>query len=100
MNKPPLIFIVFFVLSTFFFLVRNIYYLRLWKYRYIIEDKNQLASLFPPGFNKLMEPLKFNGLLIDKKIIPIIKRINFYSYCFIISFLLCVFLTFFESLVI
>jgi hypothetical protein len=96
MKTIPLTLIIFSFITPSIFIIRNVFYWRLWKYRHEIEISSQFSAIFPKGFKKMMNPIKPTGVIINNEILFIIKNVNFCSNLLTASLFLCIFLSLVE----
>jgi hypothetical protein len=94
---PPFISLTFSVICIPLLLIRNIYYFQIWQNKDRINDKTQIAVIFPKGFRKFFLPIMDVKKNLDKLILKRLKLVNLFSYLYFITFLIA-FLTFLVSI--
>ena len=98
MTTPPYSFIIFVTLYFVFFILRNFFYLRLWKYKSEIINYGVYPIIFPKGINKMINTIKLEKEINNIEIMYLIQKVNIFSKLLSVSILLVVFMSIIEIL--
>ena len=88
MTKLPILFIVFLLLCGVLFIVRNVYYFKLWRHRNNFDNEEQRAKVFGLGLQKFMLPITLDEKISDPLVKGTIKMVNMFNYLAFLSFIL------------
>lgn len=88
MTQPPILFFVFGLLYAILFIIRNIYYFKLWINRNKFDNEEQRAKVFGLGIQKFMFPITLEEKPSDPLVNKTIKMVNIFNYLQFLSFIL------------
>lgn len=90
MIEFPIIYYVFVFLCGIFFIIRNIFYFKLWSYKNKFDNEVQRAKVFGLGIQKFMFPISLDEKASDPLISRTIIIMNIFNYLQILSFILAI----------
>lgn len=90
MIEFPIIFYVLLFLCGVLFVIRNVYYFKLWIYRKKFDSEDQRTKVFGLGIRKFMFPITLDKKASDPFICKTIKMVNIFNYLMFLLYILAI----------